>query len=70
MLDAQFLTNVFEINQVFLLLCVYFVLISVLNLVIFPIKGLGKYGVLFHNSLIIVIPTLLASAFTGDLHKV
>lgn len=41
-----------------------------LNLVIFLVKGLGKYGVLFHNSLIIVIPTLLASAFTGDLHKV
>ncbi|CAK6950635.1 UDP-N-acetylglucosamine/UDP-glucose/GDP-mannose transporter [Scomber scombrus] len=33
------------------------------------IEGLGKYGVLFYNSLIIVIPTLLASAFTGDLHK-
>lgn len=32
-------------------------------------QGLGKYGVLFYNSLIIVIPTLLASAFTGDLHK-
>eukprot|EP00064_Thunnus_orientalis_P018741 superscaffoldBa00004415_g18847 len=32
-------------------------------------EGLGKYGVLFYNSLIIVIPTLLASAFTGDLHK-
>ncbi|XP_029366634.1 UDP-N-acetylglucosamine/UDP-glucose/GDP-mannose transporter isoform X1 [Echeneis naucrates] len=32
-------------------------------------EGLGKYGVLFYNSMIIVIPTLLASAFTGDLHK-
>uniref|UniRef100_A0A8D0CNJ7 UDP-N-acetylglucosamine/UDP-glucose/GDP-mannose transporter-like n=1 Tax=Sander lucioperca TaxID=283035 RepID=A0A8D0CNJ7_SANLU len=32
-------------------------------------EGLGKYGVLFYNALIIVIPTLLASAFTGDLHK-
>ncbi|XP_039906616.1 UDP-N-acetylglucosamine/UDP-glucose/GDP-mannose transporter isoform X1 [Simochromis diagramma] len=32
-------------------------------------KGLGKYGVLFYNALIIVIPTVLASAFTGDLHK-
>uniref|UniRef100_A0A667Z8U2 UDP-N-acetylglucosamine/UDP-glucose/GDP-mannose transporter-like n=1 Tax=Myripristis murdjan TaxID=586833 RepID=A0A667Z8U2_9TELE len=32
-------------------------------------EGLGKYGVLFYNSLIIVIPTLLASVFTGDLHK-
>lgn len=41
-----------------------------LNIVIFLVKGLGKYGVLFHNSLIIVIPTLLASACTGDLHKV
>lgn len=36
----------------------------------FFFKGLGKYGVLFYNALIIVIPTLLASAFTGDLHKV
>ncbi|KAM9744547.1 nucleotide sugar transporter SLC35D2 [Menidia menidia] len=32
-------------------------------------QGLGKYGVLFYNALIIVIPTLLASAFTGDLQK-
>ncbi|KAE8291808.1 UDP-N-acetylglucosamine/UDP-glucose/GDP-mannose transporter-like protein [Larimichthys crocea] len=32
-------------------------------------EGLGKYGVLFYNALIIIIPTLLASAFTGDLHQ-
>uniref|UniRef100_A0A3B5LLM3 Solute carrier family 35 member D2 n=1 Tax=Xiphophorus couchianus TaxID=32473 RepID=A0A3B5LLM3_9TELE len=32
-------------------------------------QSLGKYGVLFYNSLIIVLPTLLASAFTGDLTK-
>ncbi|KAG7237566.1 hypothetical protein INR49_032183, partial [Caranx melampygus] len=32
-------------------------------------EGLGKYGVLFYNAVIIVIPTLLASAYTGDLHK-
>ncbi|XP_049435817.1 UDP-N-acetylglucosamine/UDP-glucose/GDP-mannose transporter isoform X2 [Epinephelus fuscoguttatus] len=32
-------------------------------------EGLGKYGVLFYNALIIVIPTLLASALTGDLHE-
>ncbi|XP_056585882.1 UDP-N-acetylglucosamine/UDP-glucose/GDP-mannose transporter [Triplophysa dalaica] len=32
-------------------------------------EGLGKYGVLFYNALIIIIPTLLASAYTGDLQK-
>ncbi|XP_041855830.1 UDP-N-acetylglucosamine/UDP-glucose/GDP-mannose transporter [Melanotaenia boesemani] len=32
-------------------------------------QGLGKYGVLFYNALIIIIPTILASAFTGDLQK-
>uniref|UniRef100_A0A672JGM2 UDP-N-acetylglucosamine/UDP-glucose/GDP-mannose transporter-like n=1 Tax=Salarias fasciatus TaxID=181472 RepID=A0A672JGM2_SALFA len=32
-------------------------------------QSLGKYGVLFYNALVIVIPTLVASAFTGDLHK-
>lgn len=32
-------------------------------------EGLGKYGVLFYNALIILFPTVLASAFTGDLHK-
>ncbi|CAL8249240.1 unnamed protein product [Merluccius merluccius] len=31
--------------------------------------GLGKYGVLFYNALIIVIPTILASGLTGDLDK-
>ncbi|XP_010890772.1 UDP-N-acetylglucosamine/UDP-glucose/GDP-mannose transporter isoform X1 [Esox lucius] len=33
------------------------------------VEGLGKYGILFYNAFIIVIPTLLASVFTGDLHK-
>uniref|UniRef100_A0A3P9K0L5 Solute carrier family 35 member D2 n=1 Tax=Oryzias latipes TaxID=8090 RepID=A0A3P9K0L5_ORYLA len=32
-------------------------------------QALGKYGVLFYNALLLVIPTLLASAVTGDLHK-
>ncbi|XP_038869475.1 UDP-N-acetylglucosamine/UDP-glucose/GDP-mannose transporter-like isoform X3 [Salvelinus namaycush] len=32
-------------------------------------EGLGKYGILFYNAFIIFIPTLLASAFTGDLYK-
>uniref|UniRef100_A0A8D3CKF1 Solute carrier family 35 member D2 n=1 Tax=Scophthalmus maximus TaxID=52904 RepID=A0A8D3CKF1_SCOMX len=32
-------------------------------------EGLGKYGVLYYNALIILIPTILASAFTGDLHE-
>ncbi|XP_040051406.1 nucleotide sugar transporter SLC35D2 isoform X2 [Gasterosteus aculeatus] len=32
-------------------------------------EGLGKYGVLFYNALIIVIPTFLASALTGDLQQ-
>lgn len=36
----------------------------------FLLKGLGKYGVLFYNALIIIVPTVLASAYTGDLHKV
>lgn len=33
-------------------------------------QGLGKYGVLFYNAFIIIIPTVLASAYTGDLRKV
>uniref|UniRef100_A0AAY4CYS7 Sugar phosphate transporter domain-containing protein n=1 Tax=Denticeps clupeoides TaxID=299321 RepID=A0AAY4CYS7_9TELE len=30
-------------------------------------EGLGQYGVLFYNAVIIIIPTLLMSALTGDL---
>ncbi|XP_076859661.1 nucleotide sugar transporter SLC35D2 isoform X2 [Brachyhypopomus gauderio] len=33
------------------------------------VEGLGKYGVLFYNAFIIIIPTILASAYTGDLEK-
>uniref|UniRef100_A0A8C6UM85 Solute carrier family 35 member D2 n=1 Tax=Neogobius melanostomus TaxID=47308 RepID=A0A8C6UM85_9GOBI len=33
------------------------------------VEGLGKYGVLFYNALIIVIPTILISALSGDLVK-
>uniref|UniRef100_UPI0037E9C830 nucleotide sugar transporter SLC35D2 n=1 Tax=Semicossyphus pulcher TaxID=241346 RepID=UPI0037E9C830 len=32
-------------------------------------EGLGKHGLLFYNALVIIIPTLLASVFTGDLHE-
>ncbi|KAI2661953.1 UDP-N-acetylglucosamine/UDP-glucose/GDP-mannose transporter [Labeo rohita] len=32
-------------------------------------EGLGKYGVLFYNALIIIIPTVLVSAYTGDLQQ-
>ncbi|XP_053277312.1 UDP-N-acetylglucosamine/UDP-glucose/GDP-mannose transporter [Pleuronectes platessa] len=31
------------------------------------VEGLGKYGVLFYNALLLVIPTVLFSALTGDL---
>lgn len=48
---------------------VVFALFTFVFLLLF-VKGLGKYGVLFYNALIIVIPTVLASAFTGDLNKV
>ncbi|KAL7885112.1 hypothetical protein AOLI_G00078820 [Acnodon oligacanthus] len=34
------------------------------------VEGLGKYGILFYNAFIIIIPTALASAYTGDLEKV
>lgn len=34
------------------------------------LQGLGKYGVLFYNALIIILPTLLLSAYTGDLQRV
>lgn len=33
------------------------------------VEGLGKYGVLFYNALIIVIPTFLMSAYSGDLSE-
>lgn len=33
------------------------------------VEGLGKFGVLFYNAFIIIIPTILASAYTGDLEK-
>ena len=35
----------------------------------FP-QGLGKYGVLFYNALLVILPTLLLSAYTGDLQRV
>ncbi|CAL1615622.1 unnamed protein product [Knipowitschia caucasica] len=33
------------------------------------VEGLGKYGVLFYNALIIVIPTIIICAYTGDLDR-
>lgn len=33
------------------------------------VEGLGKYGVLFYNALIIVIPTVLMCAYSGDLSE-
>ncbi|XP_072289399.1 nucleotide sugar transporter SLC35D2 [Eucyclogobius newberryi] len=33
------------------------------------VEGLGKYGVLFYNALIIVIPTTIICAYTGDLER-
>ncbi|KAJ8413994.1 hypothetical protein AAFF_G00065920 [Aldrovandia affinis] len=33
-------------------------------------EGLGKYGLLYYNACIIIIPTLLAISYTDDLHKV
>ncbi|XP_033828087.1 UDP-N-acetylglucosamine/UDP-glucose/GDP-mannose transporter [Periophthalmus magnuspinnatus] len=33
------------------------------------VEGLGKYGVLFYNALIIIIPITIVCAYTGDLDK-
>ncbi|XP_066500709.1 nucleotide sugar transporter SLC35D2 [Hoplias malabaricus] len=33
------------------------------------IEGLGKYGILFYNAFIIIIPTAVASAYSGDMEK-
>lgn len=38
--------------------------------IFYLLKGLGKYGVLFYNASIIVIPTVLASFYSGDLQQV
>ncbi|CAN9513110.1 unnamed protein product [Ophioblennius macclurei] len=32
-------------------------------------QSLGKYGILFYNALVTVVPTVVASTFTGDLQK-
>ncbi|XP_030636448.1 UDP-N-acetylglucosamine/UDP-glucose/GDP-mannose transporter [Chanos chanos] len=34
------------------------------------VPGLGKYGLLFYNAFIIVVPTTITSACTGDLQEV
>lgn len=31
--------------------------------------SIGKYGVMFYNSLIMIIPAIVIALFTGDLHK-
>ena len=36
----------------------------------FIFQELGTYGLMFYNSLIMVVPTLLLTHFTGDLRKV